>query len=98
VPQRQDLDVLIWVVHREQAQQGEGVRQAEIGQSQQHGWPSCRSDCQPRVLTGRRHRKQDLTSRDEVFGKRNVLPVVTYMMAALGYVVTDAEWLTVFSY
>jgi hypothetical protein len=33
-----------------------------------------------------------------VYGAGHVLPVVTYMMAALGYVVTDAEWLTVFSY
>jgi hypothetical protein len=33
VPQRQDLSVLVSVTHREQAKQGEGVGQAEAGQS-----------------------------------------------------------------
>jgi hypothetical protein len=33
VAQREDLDVLVAVAHRDQAKQGEGVGQAEEGQS-----------------------------------------------------------------
>jgi hypothetical protein len=33
-----------------------------------------------------------------VYGAAHVPPVVTYMMAALGYVVMGAEWITVFDY
>jgi hypothetical protein len=33
-----------------------------------------------------------------VYGAAHALPVVTYLMAALGYVVIGAEWLTVFDY
>jgi hypothetical protein len=34
VPQRQDLDVLVTVAHRQQAQKREGVRHSEVGQAQ----------------------------------------------------------------
>jgi hypothetical protein len=44
MPQCQDLDILVPVSHREQAKQGEGVGQTEIGQSQQHSWSSCPRD------------------------------------------------------
>jgi hypothetical protein len=44
MPQCQDLDVLLPVSHREQAKQGEGVGQTEIGQSQQHSRSSCLRD------------------------------------------------------
>jgi hypothetical protein len=37
VPQRQDLDVLVMVAHRQQAQEREGIRRSEVGQAQQHG-------------------------------------------------------------
>jgi hypothetical protein len=36
VPQRQDLDVLVTVAHRQQAQERENVRHSEAGQAQQH--------------------------------------------------------------
>jgi hypothetical protein len=34
VPQRQDLDVLVTVAHWQQAQEREGVRRSEVGQTQ----------------------------------------------------------------
>jgi hypothetical protein len=73
VPQRQDLDVLVSVAHREQAEQGEGVRQAEVSQSQQHA-------DHPAVMIGRPEwtgpmaTERGLTSTDEVFGKHKVKP------------------------
>ncbi|NEW77378.1 hypothetical protein [Streptomyces rhizosphaericus] len=39
MPQRQDLDVLIPVAHRQQAQKGERVGHGEVGQTQQHDRP-----------------------------------------------------------
>jgi hypothetical protein len=36
VPQRQDLDVLFPISHGQQAQEREGVRHGEAGQTQQH--------------------------------------------------------------
>jgi hypothetical protein len=33
-----------------------------------------------------------------VYGAGHAIPVVAYLMSALGYVVTNAEWLTVFDY
>jgi hypothetical protein len=44
VAQCEDLEVFVPVTGREQAEHGEGVCQAEVGQSQQHGRSSCRSD------------------------------------------------------
>jgi hypothetical protein len=44
VPRHQNLDVLVPIVHREQAKHGEGFCQAEVGQSQQHGRSSCREN------------------------------------------------------
>jgi hypothetical protein len=35
VPQRQDLDVFVPVVHRQQAQDGDGVGHGEVGEAQQ---------------------------------------------------------------
>jgi hypothetical protein len=37
VAQRQDLHVLVAIAHRQQTQEGERVRHAKVGQSQQHG-------------------------------------------------------------
>jgi hypothetical protein len=54
----------------EQTKQGEGVGQAEVGQSQQHGRSSCRGS-----LTTKADRvdvDDTLTSTDEVFDKRSV--------------------------
>jgi hypothetical protein len=34
VPERKDLDVLVSVVHRQQAQEREGVGRGEVGQAQ----------------------------------------------------------------
>ena len=36
VSEREDLDVLVAVAHRQQAQEGEGVGRGEVGQAQQH--------------------------------------------------------------
>jgi hypothetical protein len=72
VAQCKDLEVFVPGAHREQAKHGEGVPQAEVGQSQQHGRSSCRGDRCHESGRSRCHRKQDLTSGDEVSGKRNV--------------------------
>jgi hypothetical protein len=37
VAQCQDFHVLVPIAHRQQTQQGERVRHAKVGQSQQHG-------------------------------------------------------------
>ncbi|MEU5957920.1 hypothetical protein [Streptomyces sp. NPDC047525] len=37
VTQREDLDVLVVVVHRDQPQGGEGVSDGDAGQSKEHG-------------------------------------------------------------
>jgi hypothetical protein len=37
VAQREDLEVFVPGAHREQAEHGEGVCQAQVGQSQEHG-------------------------------------------------------------
>jgi hypothetical protein len=39
VPQGKDLDVLVPVAHRQQAQEREGVGHGEVGQTQQHDRP-----------------------------------------------------------
>ncbi|MER6009867.1 hypothetical protein [Streptomyces bluensis] len=67
--QGEDLDVLAVVAHRQQAQHRERVRHTQIGQSQQHGRPSCRGDHQPREYPAPR---QTLTCMDEVSGKHSV--------------------------
>ncbi|WUH96085.1 hypothetical protein OG900_06520 [Streptomyces sp. NBC_00433] len=36
VSEREDLDVLVAVAHRQQAEEGEGVGLSEVGQAQQH--------------------------------------------------------------
>jgi hypothetical protein len=36
VSECKDLDVLVPIAHREQAQEGEGVGRGEVGQAQQH--------------------------------------------------------------
>ena len=43
VAQREDLRVFILAAHRQQPQQRERVRRAEVGQSQQHGPSPCHS-------------------------------------------------------
>lgn len=48
VAQGEDLHVRVPIAHRQQAQQGERVRPAQVGRSQQHGWSSCRVGRQPR--------------------------------------------------
>ncbi|MCX4641552.1 MULTISPECIES: hypothetical protein [unclassified Streptomyces] len=42
VPQRQDLDLLAPVTHRQQAQEREDVGGSAVGQAQQHDSSSCR--------------------------------------------------------
>ncbi|WP_406071117.1 transposase [Micromonospora sp. NBC_01638] len=77
--QRQDLHVLVSIAHRQQTQHGERVRHTQVGQSQQHGRPSCRSDRQPRESPsesnpGRhpgRPRAPAPTRADEIFGRGN---------------------------
>jgi hypothetical protein len=36
VPERQDLDVLLAVAHRQEAQERQGVGRSEVGEAQQH--------------------------------------------------------------
>jgi hypothetical protein len=69
VAQREDLDVFVLVAYRDQAEQGEGVGQAEVGQSQQHGRSSCR---RPEVKGADVTRARHLTSTDDIFGKRTL--------------------------
>jgi hypothetical protein len=40
VAQRQHLDVLVYIAHRQQTYEGEHARHGEIGQSQQHDQPA----------------------------------------------------------
>ncbi|WP_229698844.1 hypothetical protein [Wenjunlia tyrosinilytica] len=42
VPQRQDLDFLIAVAHRQETQERQGVGRGEVGQAHQHDRSSCR--------------------------------------------------------
>jgi hypothetical protein len=42
--QHEDLSVLVPIARRKQAQDREGVRYRQVGQSQQHSRPSCRDD------------------------------------------------------
>ncbi|WUH96084.1 hypothetical protein OG900_06475 [Streptomyces sp. NBC_00433] len=42
VPERNDLDVLVVVAHRQQAQKSEGVGRGEVGKAQQNDGSSCR--------------------------------------------------------
>jgi hypothetical protein len=37
MPEREDLDVLLSVAHRQEPQQRDGLGRGEVGQSQQHG-------------------------------------------------------------
>jgi hypothetical protein len=47
MPQRENLDVLVAIAHRQQTQKRERVRDTQVRQSQQHGRPSCRGKHQP---------------------------------------------------
>ncbi|RSM85425.1 hypothetical protein DMH04_16855 [Kibdelosporangium aridum] len=48
-----------------------------------------------KIYEERRHEHIDVAI---VYGAAHVPPLVAYLMAALGYVVIDAEWVTVFDY
>jgi hypothetical protein len=69
VAQRQDLDVLVGVAHRQQPYEGEHARERQVGQSQQHdasSWRTPSRGLQPYPRTGRSQ------PMDGVFGTYNV--------------------------
>lgn len=85
VAQGEYLDSLVSITHRQQAQHGERIRHAQVGQSQQHGRSSCRRECQPREgarsgdCAGRPpvHRAPPPTRPDGFFGRRSVIPLAS---------------------